>query len=528
MEFFKRYFKCVWQRKILFITLLVIGAAIGLVCSHKIYNPSHEYYSVSFKADSVSDISLETLDMAKQKIQDIRENGKYLILNDYLYEVDGAISAEEKGNSLIVITYNDNSTENIYGAIDTNVFDKDGKNYIILDDYWLYPKGVVTYNDGIVSDTTDEGVDTYIAKTNMEYQYSYSSFAYVKTKKLNKTSYVEENDDNTYTLYMQRRYFNTWQQARRFMVRYISYIAENKVYILNDSNGSTTTSITDATKAANILGYVDGTNIYLWSLVGAACGIALDLIIVLCLVLIKKEEAVDRLEYDNEEIFKTPFHKNYWKGQLLQLKSVKNITFLAILLAMMQVVRFIPIPSGFGNLGISLSAFFFALIGLIYGPSIGFIIGIISDIFGFFVFPDGYPFHPGYTIQAGLTGLTYGLLFYKTKVSFSKVLFARLIVNIVLNGILGSLCWGDVADLSREATRTYMFSLSIPKNVVYLLPQSIAIWLFFKALAPALKALLIVDSRICDDINHEIIDIEAELKSRREEKNDIDEQSSNL
>ena len=176
----------------------------------------------------------------------------------------------------------------------------------------------------------------------------------------------------------------------------------------------------------------------------------------------------------------------------------------------MQVVRFIPIPSGFGNLGISLSAFFFALIGLIYGPSIGFIIGIISDIFGFFVFPDGYPFHPGYTIQAGLTGLTYGLLFYKTKVSFSKVLFARLIVNIVLNGILGSLCWGDVADLSREATRTYMFSLSIPKNVVYLLPQSIAIWLFFKALAPALKALLIVDSRICDDINHEIIDIEAD------------------
>ena len=107
MEFFKRYFKCVWQRKILFITLLVIGAAIGLVCSHKIYNPSHEYYSVSFKADSVSDISLETLDMAKQKIQDIRESGKYLILNDYLYEVDGAISAEEKGNSLIVITYND-------------------------------------------------------------------------------------------------------------------------------------------------------------------------------------------------------------------------------------------------------------------------------------------------------------------------------------------------------------------------------------------------------------------------------------
>lgn len=528
MEFLKRYFKCVWQRKLLFVVLVIIGAAIGLIGSYKIYNPSHEYYTVSFTADSVSEISLETLEEAKQKIQDIRESGKYLILNDYKYEVSGAVSAEEVGNSEITITYSDGTTSTVYGAIDTNVFTENGTQYIILDDYWLYPQGEVTYADGIVYDTTDEAVYTYEATTNMEYQYSYSSFDYVKTKKLNKTSYVTANDDNTYTLYMQQRYFNSWQQARRFMVRYISYIAENKAYLLNDEAGSTTTSITTATKATNIIGYVDGTNIYAWTAVGALGGVLVDLLVVLVLVLIKKEEAVDTLEYDNEKIFKSPFHKKYWKGQLLQLKNIKNVTFLAILLAMMQVVRLIPIPSGFGNLGISLSAFFFAMIGLIYGPSIGLIIGVISDIFGFFVFPDGYPFHPGYTIQAALTGFTYGILFYKTKVSFSKVLFARLIVNILLNGVLGSLCWGDVADLSAAATRTYMFTLSIPKNVVYLLPQSIAIWLVFKALAPAFKALGVIDSRICDDINHEIINIEEELKTRRASKNEASADSSNL
>ena len=30
MEFLKRYFKCIYQRKILFVVLLVIGAAIGM------------------------------------------------------------------------------------------------------------------------------------------------------------------------------------------------------------------------------------------------------------------------------------------------------------------------------------------------------------------------------------------------------------------------------------------------------------------------------------------------------------------
>lgn len=520
MEFLKRYFKCIYQRKILFVVLLVIGAAIGIIASYRIYNPEHEYYKVSFNATNVSDITKDSLQTAKDKIQEIRDNGKYVILNDYKYEVPGAISAEEQGNSKILITYIDDTTSVVYGALDTNVFVENGTEYIILDDYWLYPYGgELSSKNGAVILTSNGEVTTYEAVSDLKYHYSYSSFSYIRVKKLNKTSYVKSNFDGTYTLYMQQRYFNSWQQARRFMVRYISFIASDYTYILNDDSTPTTTSITTATKASNILGEVEGTNIYIWALVGASAGIVLDLILVLGLVLIKKEEAIDHLEYDNEEIFKTPFHKKYWSGQLGAFRNIKSITMLALLLAMMQVVRTIPLPSGFGNLGISLSAFFFAIIGLLYGPSVGFIIGMISDIFGFFVFPSGYPFHFGYTIQAALTGFTYGIMFYKTKISFSKVLFARLIINMVLNAILGSFLWADVADLNGPAMRTYMLTLEIPKNAVYLLPQSILIYLVFKALAPAFKALGVLDPRICDDINHEIIAIEEELKSKKEEKN---------
>ena len=82
MEFFKRYLKCILQRRMLLIVLIIICGALGLIGSYKIYNPAHEYYKLSFKSSSVKEISLDDLNSAKSKIQEIRENGKYIIIND--------------------------------------------------------------------------------------------------------------------------------------------------------------------------------------------------------------------------------------------------------------------------------------------------------------------------------------------------------------------------------------------------------------------------------------------------------------
>ncbi len=513
MNFFKRYLKCLFQRKMLFIVLVIICSSIGLIGAYKIYNPVHEYYKLSFKSSSVKEISLDDLDDTKSKIEEIRENGKYIIINDYLVDVSGAISASQIDKSEIFVTYSD-KTETIYGTLDKNLFSLDGKDYIIVDDYWVYPKNSeLSYKDGKVILKNGENEEIYIGNSDLEYHYSYSSFNYLNTKKIYKTSKID-NSDSIYTIYMQKRHFNSWQQARRFMVRYVSYIALDATYITNNSDIEETKSINMATSKTNML-ETKGTNIYICALAGGALGIFMDFVVILVLVLIKKEDAIDNLEYDNKEVFKSPFHKNYFKSQLKPFKNIKDIAFLALLLAMMQIVRLIPLPSGFGNLGISLSSIFFALIGLIYGPTVGFVIGIISDIFGFFVFPDGYPFHIGYTLQAGLVGFVYGIMFYKTKITFSKVLFARLIVNIILNAILGSFLWADVADLSASAMKTYMLTLEIPKNVLYLLPQTFIIYLVFKALSPALKALGIVDFRICDDLNKRVIE-ELDLENKKD------------
>ena len=213
---------------------------------------------------------------------------------------------------------------------------------------------------------------------------------------------------------------------------------------------------------------------------------------------------------DNEKIFRTPFHKKYWTGQLKAFKNVKDLVILAMLFGMMLACKLIPIPSGFGTLGISFTFLFFSIIGMIYGPMTGLVIGIFSDVLGFFIFPQGGAFFPGYTLDAMMAGFTYGICFYKTKVTFTKCLFARMVVNLIINVVFGSLWYMCVyvfinmsdatfADYF-NAYKTYLLLVSLPKNLIYLLPQSILLFLVLKAMARPLSAFGLIDMKVKEHI----------------------------
>ena len=509
----KNYFKCLWQRRLLILVFILLGLGIACMSVYSIYNPSHEVYNVTFKSDT-NDYDLNNLNKTsyvknvKKKIQTERINGEYIILNDYYFIESANLTAsnykDSKGYNHYKIVDQDNNV--LYE--DYGIYDRVEDGYILLDDYYYYTRGLyeISYKKGEVTlKDKDNKITTLKASWNKEYNYSYSSFSYIKSKKIAKSTKYNINEDGSITISAERRYFNSWQQARRFISRMAKDLSSGNVTYLR---GDTYVKSDSKTKMnESIVSEAGGVKMLPFAFIGAASGFGVSLIVLLILLIVKKEEAIDNLEYDNKDIYKYPFHKSYWLQSFKELNDIKKVVVLAMLFAMMQVVRLIPLPSGFGNLGISLSAFFFAVIGLLYGPSVGFMIGAISDIFGYFVFPDGYPFHIGYTLQAALSGFTYGICFYKTKINYSKALFARLIINIFLNAVLGSICWADVADLSHSAARTYFLTLSLPKNIAYLIPQSVLIYLFIKALAPALKALGIMDSRIADDVTRLDVDL---------------------
>ena len=194
--------------------------------------------------------------------------------------------------------------------------------------------------------------------------------------------------------------------------------------------------------------------------------------------------------YENEkeaELTSTsPLTINYWKESLNSFKSIKNISTIALLFALMIVCKAFSIPTGFANLKISLVYLFFALISMIFGPIPGFIIGIMSDILGFVIFPTEGMFNFGYTLIAAFTGLTYGICLYKKKISFINCFFARLIVNIIFNVIFGSILWGITMNYDVHTTIVYMVYYELPKNLIFLIPQSLLLYIFIKSISPIL------------------------------------------
>lgn len=205
--------------------------------------------------------------------------------------------------------------------------------------------------------------------------------------------------------------------------------------------------------------------------------------------------------HDNENIFKTPFHKKYFKYSISHFKNTKDIVTISLLFALMLALKAIKLPSGFGSLGLNLVYLAFAAIGMLYGPLVGLTIGFFSDVLGFFIFPSAYGFFPGYTFDAMISGFMYGIFFYKTRLSYSKCFYSRLFVNLFVNVFMGSIWWSIINNFDFNAYINYMFIISLPKNLIYLIPQSLLLFIILKPTARVASSFSIMDRKVYDNFS---------------------------
>ena len=232
----------------------------------------------------------------------------------------------------------------------------------------------------------------------------------------------------------------------------------------------------------------------LYPVVGGVIG----LIIGFTLVLILGYKFSDKLErnneiFDNETVFKTPFHKAYWKEAGKEFKSVKKMVIMALLLGLTLVSKLIVLPSGFGTLGFRFGLIFLSVACMIGGPYFALIIGALSDILGFFLFESGSgAFNPIFTASAMLTCFIYALCFYRTNISFTKALIARIFVNFICNFIIEG--FGQIIVYKYKFSWLYLTSL--PKQVAYLIPQSIIIFVVLIIVTPIAADTGFVDEKI--------------------------------
>ena len=158
-----------------------------------------------------------------------------------------------------------------------------------------------------------------------------------------------------------------------------------------------------------------------------------------------------------------------FKRSALELKSVKCIVTVGVFLAVAVVL------DGFGSirigefLKINFTFLPLALIGMLFGPVVGCLSGLLVDVIGYLVNPVG-AFLPWLVLISGLEGFIYGLILYnmkpeKTYKQIIRIVLARGLVCGVCNLKLNTLALYSYGIITGESFAA-LFAARIATNVI--------------------------------------------------------------
>lgn len=178
----------------------------------------------------------------------------------------------------------------------------------------------------------------------------------------------------------------------------------------------------------------------------------------------------------------SPLTPAYWADARAQLKNVRILTLAGIITAASIVLESFPIYL----LGTSLKIYFsFLVISLgcyVYGPAVGILVGFANDTLGFLISSFGEPYFPGYLITAMLSGLIYGTLLYRQRITVLRLVVVRLVINYGSNVLLGSV-WKAML---YGKGYYYYFTTGLIKNTTMLPIEVLLMVLMFQLALPAL------------------------------------------
>lgn len=429
---FKRYLLCLKKGWLIIVILSVIGLLTGLIIANKTFNPKYE------------EISYSTL--------------------NFRYKVDVNINYND-----IISENNINRCKNITKSLETGSKISTYK-YVELKDYKIIKK------DGYY--TLEANMDSF----NVSQDYSYNDAAAKGfLKHLTLLPFITDTEIEEYN--------NSTDKGNAVFTTYF----DNDFYKANSLvDNKLITRISDPNAAS--LNQQDRAIYYtIW--IASLFTLMLVVALVLIYIFIDKLNKNIKKEYDNKNIYRTPFHKSFFNDSLKVFKNLKSLVMIALLLGLVMVCKFIPIPSGFGELGLGFSFLFLSVACMLFGPYPALVIGILSDVLGYMVRPDG-PFFIGYTIQAMVACFAYALCFHKTYVTFTRCLVARVIVNFLCNVIIGTISRAIMYSMGYDAFMTYLLTVALPKNIIYLLPQSLLLFFVLKAVSMPLYHMNLMDERI--------------------------------
>lgn len=157
---------------------------------------------------------------------------------------------------------------------------------------------------------------------------------------------------------------------------------------------------------------------------------------------------------------------NLFKRSALELKSIRCLTVTAMLIALDLAIKLTTTVSSSDSLHISFAFVALASVSMLYGPTVGFAAGMITDLLGFIIKPSG-AFDIRFTLIEALGAMIYGVFLYNAQNDrwlVPRIIAAKTSVVIICN--LWLTTWA-VASLAGKGFMA-MFPARAIKNIIQL------------------------------------------------------------
>ena len=168
--------------------------------------------------------------------------------------------------------------------------------------------------------------------------------------------------------------------------------------------------------------------------------------------------------------------KQLFLSSLNELKNIKVLCVLGMLGALSIVLYTVTLQFG-EYIQIGFDPICNILASILFGPVTGAIFGGAMDMLNFFLNPRG-TFNPGLTLNAVISGLLIGSLFYKRKLQPIKLCITLFVDHLILNALLGTF-WLYL--ITGPGMLAY-FPLRLGSNLVKPFTETIIIFALYKAL----------------------------------------------
>ncbi|MGN0999910.1 MAG: folate family ECF transporter S component [Faecousia sp.] len=180
-------------------------------------------------------------------------------------------------------------------------------------------------------------------------------------------------------------------------------------------------------------------------------------------------------------LYSHPFCKGYWRDAVAELKDIRMLVFAALIVALRVALKMVRIPLA-PNLDITSAFLANALGAMVYGPVVGAIGAVVSDVLGVLLRGDTY-FLP-YVLTEISSTVIFALFFYRQKPTPTRAIVSRFSICLFIN-ILMQTPIDMLFQLVFYGKSTVVLTLPrIFKNLFMFPIESVALTLFLSVIQP--------------------------------------------